>query len=176
MSSVFGPVAGDTAAAVASRDRTVLVVDDIPEITGYFEGLVHRLRGLHVHLTTETDSSKALDVVHNVAFDLIVTDYRMKDVDGVDILTASRALNPVGRRVLMTGYNEIPTPVSRLRAADIDVYLQKPLKAQELLILIGDLLQEKPDSLQELRRHARELEYMAQCEEDAAAQSFASLT
>ena len=148
--------------------REVLVVDDLPEITDFFRGLMRRLRDFEVHLATETDSQKALQLVRDRPFDLVVSDFRMRQVDGVEVLRAARERNPQGRRVLMTGYNEIPAPVDRIREASVDAYLQKPLKSQDLLLLIFDFLHENPQSLESCRRHARDLEHMAEREEGRA--------
>lgn len=157
---------GATTPGAGAAPKEVLVVDDLPEITEFFESLVRRLHDFRIHLTTETDSAKALELVQRKPFDLVVSDFRMADVDGARILAAASEQNPRGRRIMMTGYNEIPTDVRRLRAAQVDAYLQKPLKTQDLLLMILDFLHENPSSLDQCRRHARDLELMAEREED----------
>jgi DNA-binding NtrC family response regulator len=148
--------------------REILVVDDLPEICAFFTSLLRRLREYDVKLTTETDSAAALEVVQNKPFDLIVSDFRMRQVDGVEVLSAARHANPQGKRILMTGYNEIPTSVERIREADVDAYIQKPLRSQDLLLLIFDFLNENPRTLDSCRAHARELEAMGLREERGA--------
>lgn len=142
-----------------------LVVDDIPEICEMYRAIFRRLRGIDVDLTIETDPVEAIRKVRADPYDLVVSDFRMKGADGVDVLTAAREENPGGRRVLMTGYNEIPTTIDRIRLARIDAYLQKPLKTQDLLIMLSDLLHGDQESLALYRTHASELEQIAQREE-----------
>lgn len=158
----------DTSAPLRTAPRReILVVDDLPEIGEFFRALMRRLREFDVHLTTEIDSERALRLVAENRYDLVVSDFRMRQVDGVQVLTQARQTNPNGRRILMTGYNEIPASVERIREASVDAYIQKPLKSQDLLLLIIDFLHGNPETLEACRAHARDLESMGS-REDAA--------
>lgn len=137
----------------------------MPEICEFFVALMRRLKGFDITLTTETDSAKALELVRGAPFDLIVSDFRMRHVDGVEVLSAARAANPRGHRVLMTGYNEIPTSIERIREAGVDAYVQKPLKSQDLLLLLLDFLSANDESIERWRENARELELVGVREE-----------
>ena len=149
----------------AAAAKQVLVVDDLPEITEFFGALVRRIRGQQVHLTTEVDSARALELVRGRAFDLVVSDFRMRQVDGVEVLRAAFERNPDGGRVLMTGYNEIPTSIERIRQAHVDAYVQKPLRSQDLLLLMLDFLNGNASAIQAHRGQARELEALGEREE-----------
>ncbi len=151
--------------AVGGVERRVLVVDDMPEICDYFTSLAKRIRGFNVHLMTEVNSARALDLVKAQRFDLVVSDYRMREVDGVEVLQAAREHYPSGHRILMTGYNEIPTSIDRIRQADVDAYIQKPLKSQDLLLLLLDFIKENPQAIAACRAQARELELLGLREE-----------
>lgn len=149
---------------IPSRPR-VLVVDDVPEICHLFESALRRVRPLNVELVTESVARRAIERVRNEKFDVVISDYRMQDADGVSVLTESRATNPGGIRVLMTGYNEIPTSASRLREAGIDAYLQKPLVVQELVLMVIGFLQRGETFLRDSQRLAREFEMNAAASE-----------
>lgn len=144
---------------------SVLVVDDLPEICGFFRGLMRQLKGFDVDLVTETDPVRAMALLGERRFDLVVSDFRMGAHDGAEVLARAHATNPTGVRVLMTGYNEVPTPLSRLQGARVDAYLQKPLRTQDLLLLLLHLVQRDLSTLDACRRNARELESLAQREE-----------
>lgn len=145
-----------------------LVVDDIVEICNMYRAVFRRVRGAgDVELVIETDPQAAIAQIRAKAFDLVVSDFRMKGADGIDVLAAARATNPNGRRVLMTGYNEIPTGIDRIRTARIDAYLQKPLKTQDLLIMMNDLLNNDAGAVASYRAQAEELEAVAMREEHA---------
>lgn len=145
--------------------REVLVVDDLPEIGDFFKALIRRLREFDIHLCTEVNSARALEMVRSRPFDLVVSDFRMRQVDGVEVLRAAYEKNPRGCRILMTGYNEIPTSMERIREAYIDAYIQKPLKSQDLLLLIFDFLSGNKEAIEASRRYAREMEAMGAREE-----------
>lgn len=138
--------------------REVLVVDDVPEILEMFRGLLRRVRTVDVHLTTEVDSQRALELARAKPFDLVLSDFRMRQVDGIEVLQAARTTNPAGHRLLMTGYNEVPTSLERVKGANVDGYLQKPLRSAELLPLLVEILGDNPETLAECRDAARAME------------------
>lgn len=143
----------------------VLVVDDIPEIVELFRSLAPRLEEAGVEVHTETDERAALALLATTPFDLVLSDFRMKHADGLEVLSLARRKNPHGIRVLMTGYNEVPAPLERIREAGVDAYLQKPLRAKELVLLLLGLLHGDEATLSARRRHAREMEAQAAREE-----------
>jgi DNA-binding NtrC family response regulator len=149
-----------TPAAAPKRTREVLVVDDLPEIGDFFRALMRRMREFDIKLTTEANSERALDLVRSNKYDLIISDFRMRQVDGIEVLTAARGHHTEGLRVLMTGYNEIPTSMERIREARIDAYVQKPLRSQDILLLIFDFLNGNRSAIDACRQEARELETM----------------
>lgn len=151
------------------KRREVLVVDDLPEIGDFFKALIRRLREFDIHLITEVNSARALEMVRETPFDLVVSDFRMRQVDGVEVLRAAHERNPKGLRILMTGYNEIPTSMDRIRMAHVDAYIQKPLKSQDLLLLIFDFLNGNAEAIDACRRYAREMESLGAREEASGA-------
>ena len=164
MPDVTPPVPAQSSAS-RGKLREVLVVDDLPEIGDFFKALIRRLREFDIHLTTEVNSARALEMVRERPFDLVVSDFRMRQVDGIEVLRAAYEKNPKGLRILMTGYNEIPTSVERIRDARVDAYIQKPLKSQDLLLLIFDFLNGNKEAIESSRRYAREMETMGAREE-----------
>lgn len=146
---------------VAERTRRVLVVDDIPSITTFFRSVLARVSTPRIEVTVETDARAALERLSHEQFDVVVSDFRMPGADGAEVLAAAHRSHPRGHRIMMTGYNEIPTGVARLRAASVDAYLQKPLRTQDVLLLLCDFLDDFPQSIEACRRHARDLEAMA---------------
>jgi DNA-binding NtrC family response regulator len=151
--------------AKTAKGLRALVIDDIPEIGNLYRSIFKRVRGFDVDLTIETDPIVAIKRVRETRFDLVVSDFRMKGGDGIDVLAAAHASHPKGRRVLMTGYNEVPTSIERIRSAHIDAYVQKPLRTQDLLIMMNDLLVGDETALIKYRLVANELELIAAREE-----------
>jgi two-component system response regulator HydG len=145
--------------------RRVLVVDDLPEIARFFEALGKRMAPFDVTVDTQTDGRRALDMIAKVRYDLVVSDFRLGEVDGLDVLTCARRASPKARRVLMTGYNEVPATMERILEARVDAYMQKPLQAQDVMLLLLELLTGNESTLNACRARARELESIGTREE-----------
>jgi two-component system response regulator HydG len=138
--------------------RSILLVDDVREIADQVVAVLKRTREFDVRFTTETSGARALDLARATPFDLVISDYNLGASNGIEILSAARARNPDGLRVLMTSYNEIPSELARIREASIDAYVQKPLKGHDLLLLLLGLLRRDEDLLAATRRASREIE------------------
>jgi DNA-binding NtrC family response regulator len=141
-----------------TKEPRVLVVDDVPQILEFFENVASKMKVSPFTLVTRSDPRAAMQLIEETDFDVIVSDFRMPHVNGVELLTRARSLAPAGRRVLMTGYNEIPVTKEALKGAQIDAYLQKPLAAQEIVLLLWGLIAAEPVALEEYRKEARLLE------------------
>jgi len=72
-------------------------------------------------------------------FDAVVTDLRMPDVDGFQILTTSRELDPERPVIVMTAYSAVDSAVQSIRQGAYH-YLTKPFKQDELAIFLGRAL------------------------------------
>lgn len=151
--------------AEAEDALRVLVVDDIEEIGAFYRALFVRIRDVNAKLDVQTDPREAIRSIREGRYDLVISDFRMRNADGIEVLRAARETHPAGRRVLMTGYNEVPTSIERICLARVDAYVQKPLKAQDLLLLICDLLVGDAKQIARYRADANEMEAMALREE-----------
>ena len=107
----------------------ILVVDDEPtqlELVGGFLGK----QGFDV--VAAASGRAAVARFKQEPFDLVLTDQRMPDVSGLELLEAVRAASPETAVVIMTAYGTIETAVSAVKAGAAD-YLAKPLNLDELL-------------------------------------------
>lgn len=141
--------------------KRMLVVDDLPEICMLFRDIHRRIRPRGVELVTETNAARAIHQIERESFDLVLSDLRMRPLDGIHVLAAARKHHRAGHRVLMTAYNEIPASAERIRSAQIDAYLQKPLHTQEVLLLLVGFLRGDAGLIDECRQHARGMEAAA---------------
>jgi two-component system NtrC family response regulator len=107
----------------------ILVVDDEPtqlELVGGF------LRKQGFEVADAASGRAAVARFKQEPFDLVLTDQRMPDLSGLDVLEAVRAASPETAVVIMTAYGTIETAVSAVKAGATD-YLAKPLSLDELL-------------------------------------------
>ena len=110
----------------------ILVVDDEPVQREMVGGFLKK-QGFEV---LEADSAEsALDLFRQHAFDLVLTDQKMAQMSGLELLQAVRAINPETPVILITAFGTIEAAVVALKQGAID-YLTKPLNLDELLLRI----------------------------------------
>jgi two-component system NtrC family response regulator len=107
----------------------ILVVDDEPAQLELVTGFLRR-QGFEV--AEAAGGQAAVARFRQEPFDLVLTDQRMPDLSGLDVLEAVRAASPETAVVIMTAYGTIETAVSAVKAGAAD-YLAKPLNLDELL-------------------------------------------
>ena len=86
--------------------------------------------------------------------DLLITDVRMPEMDGLELITHARRIAPWISVVVVSGYGDIPMAVRALKAGAID-FLEKPLSKQALLSTIESALSQNtvdPDAGKELTK------------------------
>jgi len=119
--------------------KRVLIVDDDNEILLMLDFALKKL-GPEYEIVTAEGSVQALEVVQKgPPFDLVVTDYVMKEITGVDLARAVRRLSPATPVILMTAYG-----TKRLRATTeslgFDGYLDKPFTVQKIRGIVEQMI------------------------------------
>ena len=107
----------------------ILVVDDEPAQRELVSGFLKK-QGFNV--TSAESGEKALELFRQESFDLVLTDQKMPNMSGLDLLQAIHAINTETAVVLMTAYGSIESAVSSIKGGAID-YLTKPMNLDELL-------------------------------------------
>ena len=110
----------------------VMVVDDERTQLEFVGGFLGKA-GFEVVLME--NSIRALERFRKEPFDLVLTDQRMPEMSGVELLKQCRAVNPEVAVIIMTAYGSIETAVSAMKEGATD-YLTKPLNLEELLLRI----------------------------------------
>jgi two-component system NtrC family response regulator len=108
---------------------SILVVDDEPPQLELIGGFLKK-QGFEVTLAESGET--ALQIFRRESFDLVLTDQRMPNLSGLDLLKAVRTVNPETPVIVVTAYGSIETAVSAIKAGATD-YLTKPLNLDELL-------------------------------------------
>jgi DNA-binding NtrC family response regulator len=123
-----------------SRGRPrILVVDDDRAV----RSVLHvNLTKAGMHVTLCEGVNVALEVLREAPFDLVLTDVRMPDGTGIELLAQVRERWPDLPVLIMTGYGSVQDAVAAMKNGATD-YIIKPIAKDELLVLIDRALQQR---------------------------------
>jgi two-component system NtrC family response regulator len=124
--------------ARAPRARLLVVDDEEPQRL-MLAGILERA-GFEV--VAAADGRRALERLRADAFDLMLTDQRMPEMDGLELLDRSHRLQPRLAVVLMTAYGTVSTAVDALKRGAAD-YLTKPFERDELLLVVDKAIRQR---------------------------------
>ncbi len=119
------------------RPERILVIDDEENMVHFLTKLL-RAEGLEVEGVRTGEA--ALDRLRAGPFELVLTDLKLPDTDGIEILKAARELHPETVVVLITAYGTIESAIEAMRAGAYD-YVTKPFRASEILQVVEKALE-----------------------------------
>jgi FixJ family two-component response regulator len=96
-----------------------------------------------VEVTAFASAAECLDWLHSNACDLIITDVRMKGIDGIDLLTRIKELVPSLPVILITGYGNVSMAVDTMKQGACN-FIEKPIRRANLLSAVDSALAEHP--------------------------------
>lgn len=125
----------------------ILLVDDEPALSSYLEEVV-REEGFKVRKVQS--GFEALAALEEEAFLLVITDLRMPEMDGLELLRRIKERDPQLGVIVMTAFASLETAVDALRLGAMD-YITKPLHVQEIQVVLRKAI-ESIDLKRENRR------------------------
>ena len=102
--------------------HNVMIVDDEP-IEALVIGEILRDQGFDVSI--QSHPRKAMDLAQKQSFALIISDLKMPDMDGLELLQGLRRIDPDVAVIIMTAYATVGTAVAAMREGAFD-YITKP--------------------------------------------------
>ena len=123
----------------APSSPRVLIVDDEPSMRDMLR-IVLRRDGYDVHVAS--NGREAVAALEREVFDLLLTDIRLPDVDGVQVLREAKARNRDIVALMMTAYASTETAVEALRLGAAD-YFTKPFNMDELRLKVRQHLESR---------------------------------
>lgn len=114
------------------RTRTVLIVDDEPQILRLIESM---LKPLDIRVLLAPRPSEALRICEREPIDLLISDVKMPEMDGIKLAERVLKLHPEASVLLISGhYREAPPSAKQIR------FLPKPFFPSEILDHLRELL------------------------------------
>jgi len=145
---------------MAKAKHTLLVVDDEPDLV---QSVVDLLR-FDYRVLGAIRASEALKVMEREPVDVIMTDQRMPEMTGVELLKVLREQYPYAVRLLFTAYADIDAVTDAINQGSVYRYISKPWEPHELREVLRqaveyhDLRTERMRLLQELQEKNQQLE------------------
>ncbi|MHC4143140.1 MAG: response regulator transcription factor [Planctomycetota bacterium] len=121
-----------------SNDRHIFLVDDGAKVRQVVEEILEQ-DGLHT--SCFRCPTECLEQLPAQRCDLLITDLRLPEMDGVELLRRARVVVPWLPVLVITGYGDIPEAVRAIRAG-ADDFIEKPVNKQDFLKSVKALLPE----------------------------------
>lgn len=119
--------------------NAILIVDDEKPQRENLKGFFQRR---DFDAITADCGAKAIEVVNDRAIDVLLTDYKMPDMTGLQVLMEVKRINAEIPVIMMTAYGSIETAVDAMKAGAFD-YLQKPVNLDEVELLVKRALEQR---------------------------------
>ena len=148
---------GMTADEVTTEKHPVLLVDDESEILFSLRGLLRTEFELH----TAERGAEAMEILRRQPIHAIMTDQRMPNMTGVELLRRAKEERPEAVRMVFTGYADIKAVIDAINQGEIYRYLTKPWDPDELVAVFRqaceyyDRLTQRRLLLLDLRDHLK---------------------
>ena len=111
-----------------SDKKNILVVDDEEVIREF----LYEVLSEDYSISTATDGDEAIEQLKDESFDLVITDLKMKRVQGEEVVRFSNETNPASKVIVMSGYASLYSASQSVNNGAY-AFLSKPFTIQELI-------------------------------------------
>lgn len=118
----------------SNRRHTILVVDDEADVVKSVQDLLR----LDYRVLGATRAADAIELMKNEEVHVVMTDQRMPEMTGVELLSSVRGDHPDAIRLLFTGYADIRAVIEAINQGSVYRYITKPWDPDELMAVIRD--------------------------------------
>jgi len=118
-------------------EKTILLVDDDASLRRV---LAHHLTEAGYRVLTAVDGKAGLDLFTEEQVEMVITDIRMPEMSGLDLLRRIRVMNPETVVLVITAHGSIETAVEAMKLGAHD-YITKPFNREELLLTVAKSLE-----------------------------------
>jgi len=120
-----------------NKNAKILIIDD-EEVA--LNNLKHVMEKEGYSIIGTQHSTKALKLLHENVFDVVLTDLRMEKIDGMQILEQCHELHPDTEVILITGYATLESAVEAMKQGAF-YYIAKPFKLDEVRKVVKEAVE-----------------------------------
>lgn len=117
--------------------HNVIIVDDEPHV---LKALGRLLREENFALSTTTQPAEVIDAVKRAPVSLIVSDYEMPEMNGIELMKAVKAMSPETIRIILTGKADMAATVRAINEGEVFRFVTKPWDDEDLKLTIRHAL------------------------------------
>lgn len=117
--------------------QKVLIIDDDPVVVKLASGILQK-KGFEVH--TAKEGQDGLQLLQDKKPDIVITDYQMPGMSGIDVLSKIREVDDTIPVVILTAYGDASLTIRSMRTGAFD-FIEKPINPRELLETVKNGLQ-----------------------------------
>jgi DNA-binding NtrC family response regulator len=121
------------------KDYSILIIDDEEAQRNVLKGYLEK-KGFK--LFSAASGTEGVKVVNNNVVDIILSDFKMPDITGLEVLEQVKKINPEISFVILTAYGTIENAVKAMRLGAFD-YISKPVDLDELDLLLDRIIENK---------------------------------
>jgi len=138
-----------------TKASSIVLVDDEEMILTSIKNLL--ILETDYRLAAFSSPREALEFIGAHAVDLVISDYLMPEMDGIEFLARVKEMQPHAVRVLLTGYADKENAIKAINDVGLFQYIEKPWENEDLRLIIRNGL-EKRSLLRRLEEKIAEVE------------------
>ena len=121
------------------KDYSILIVDDEDAQRSILKGYLEK-KGYKIY--SASSGTEGIKIVQDNLIDIVLSDYKMPDKTGLEVLESVKKINPEVSFVILTAYGTIENAVKAMRLGAFD-YISKPVDLDELDLMIERIIENK---------------------------------
>jgi len=121
------------------KDYSILIIDDEDSQRNVLKGYLEK-KGYKIY--SASSGNEGINFIHNNLIDIVLSDYKMPDKTGLEVLEEVKKINPEISFVILTAYGTIENAVKAMRFGAFD-YISKPVDLDELDLTLERIIENK---------------------------------